>query len=1586
MRRPVVSLILLLVGWGVSANGQDNVAASADMAAANAWVAANWDAMNPSNIPVTFEFGGTSSRSVLGGWTKLTPTSTTSENGKVTNRVQIWTNSSQAVSFRVELKTYADFPVVEWTAWLSKGGSGYSSQIRILRAADMTLAGATPTLRGIRGDDYSANSYQPYQTLLSNGATQTFSGDYGKPSSQNGFPYFNLVQTNGTGTIMAVGWPGQWFGTFQGTSGGATFLGGQSYGTTSVREIRMALAAGEQIRTPSMTLLFWKGGDWETSQNLWRRWYRAYVLPKTRGVPQPDVRQIQVDGKSTSSIAAFFNAGIYPEIAWRDAGSGYWTQPTVTGTTDLPQLPGNSSLQFLNTTGVWNPDAATFPGGFTPFSEFVRTNGMKFLVWFEPERVGYTNGTAGAYSQPVLATTNPSWLLPNPNVNAYGSVFDLGNPNAQAWLLDHIDGLIKTQGIGWYREDLNGIGPLEGWNKRDSDLYSVRGNRFCQGLTENLHVQGHLAFWDGLRQRNPDLRIDSCASGGRRNDLESMRRAVPLLRSDFLQPTDGTNVVEGNQGHTYGLSYWLPYQGSGCYFYDSYGYRSFLLASSGMEAILAPNTLAIQQEAFEESRLVGPYFVEGDYYPLFPYSLAETDWIGWQFYLPGNDTALVQAFRRASNNSPNATIYLRGLQTNRQYLVRNLDSTETVQKSGQEMMSNGLVLNLPQARSAGLWKIEPVPAATQNAGADFWWSGKGGTNGLPEWVARGGSTNPNPWSYGVVNVSGGSQPSSLAASSGGPTGRGIFGNFRDLSLMESNTVIPTSPFVWLYRSPEGAEVGSFGSAWTNVAPGFNGDGAGRVTNGNTKYLWLKPAGSAGDGYAAALRYTAPLSREYRIRGEFVPGGDGSSPGNTQSFAILRSGSNLDPTNRTQDAFLLPRTVVADDGPVTTYDLTVSLRAGDTLTWVVGTDGGTNTATGGNGNQMGVSAEVQQALLPTVLTVTGPTKFFVTGGASYPSYQKSGSTLPAVLSFSGTGTTSYGPSPTPPSAVGTYRLTVTVAADGTYGSGLLQVDYSILNPAHSAFTEFWWNGLVRNDVTSPNNMADWTNTTKAASQNRSTNTPTSTNAWSYGLVNCSGGSPTDPYPTQIDGTQPGRFENGLTRDTWNQFWDITQNNYAQYANGPPLWLYESGGAQVGWFGSAWTTNAPGRDGTGAGRNGLSTNANSNTRYLWMKVGGSTNDGTAPAVRWTAPTAGTYRFTGEFLPGGTVGGGTLSTAIVTAGSGVTSNILLPRAVLDQDGAWRSFDFTATMVSGQTVTWLVGSDGGSSGDIVGLQAEISPVLSPLTLSGITPSNKTYDGTTAATWSGTPALGGKASGDDVSLAALQAAFTSPGAGSNKPVTYPSWSLAGANSDRYQLTVPTNQTATISPAPLQVSAEAKRKAADQADPPLTWQAAGWQGTDTNSLMTGTLSRTAGTQPGSYPILQGTLSAGSNYAISYTGANLIVDQSFAFWSSNQPFTADLFLKYAVGGASGPQQSSESLTQSLTGGTLSLVAAVRTNDPTLSFRGEYTDNLGASWNTNLVSVTTHGVSQTNLPSGTERRRYSVDQGTNTRRFLRVTIQK
>jgi alpha-galactosidase len=70
-------------------------------------------------------------------------------------------------------------------------------------------------------------------------------------------------------------------------------------------------------------------------------------------------------------------------------------------------------------------------------------------------------------------------------------------------------------------------------------------------------VTGYLAYWDELRRRHPGMLIDSCASGGRRDDLETLRRAVPLLRSDFLfEPAS-------QQCHSYGASFWYPFHGTG---------------------------------------------------------------------------------------------------------------------------------------------------------------------------------------------------------------------------------------------------------------------------------------------------------------------------------------------------------------------------------------------------------------------------------------------------------------------------------------------------------------------------------------------------------------------------------------------------------------------------------------------------------------------------------------------------------------------------------------------------------------------------------------------------------------------------------------------------------------------------------------------------------------------------------------------------------------------------------------------------------------------------------------------------------------
>jgi hypothetical protein len=97
------------------------------------------------------------------------------------------------------------------------------------------------------------------------------------------------------------------------------------------------------------------------------------------------------------------------------------------------------------------------------------------MLWFEPERVGDPNSWLGK--------NHPEWLLPN---NWGGGILNQGHPTARQWLTDHISGMIESQGLDWYREDMNGGGPRPAWRKNDAP------DR--QGITENLYVQGHLAF------------------------------------------------------------------------------------------------------------------------------------------------------------------------------------------------------------------------------------------------------------------------------------------------------------------------------------------------------------------------------------------------------------------------------------------------------------------------------------------------------------------------------------------------------------------------------------------------------------------------------------------------------------------------------------------------------------------------------------------------------------------------------------------------------------------------------------------------------------------------------------------------------------------------------------------------------------------------------------------------------------------------------------------------------------------------------------------------------------------------------------
>jgi gliding motility-associated-like protein len=84
-----------------------------------------------------------------------------------------------------------------------------------------------------------------------------------------------------------------------------------------------------------------------------------------------------------------------------------------------------------------------------------------------------------------------------------------------------------------------------------------------------------------------------------------------------------------------------------------------------------------------------------------------------------------------------------------------------------------------------------------------------------------------------------------------------------------------------------------------------------------------------------------------------------------------------------------------------------------------------------------------------------------------------------------------------------------------------------------------------------------------------------------------------------------------------------------------------------------------------------------------------------------------------------------------------------------------------------------------------------------------------------------------------------------------------------------------VTAAPLSLTVITAKKIYGQADPRFTYSLQGLKGTDTDAVLRGALTRELGEDPGIYRINQGTLSAGPNYTLTFTGSTLEITKARA---------------------------------------------------------------------------------------------------------------
>jgi len=571
-----------------------------------------------------------------------------------------WSDPATGLEVRCVAVEYHDFPTVEWTLYLKNKGPADTPILKDIQALDLRLAPREPgecILHHGVGSPCAPNDYQPLQTTLGPKAGKRVAAAGGRPTNTD-LCYFN-VQWAGEGLIVALGWPGQWAAEFtREETNRLHIVAGQEL-------THFTLHPGEQVRTPLIVLQFWKG-DWIRAQNVWRRWMLAHNVPRPGGkLPEPELfgcsshfygEMIQANEQNQIQwIDRYVEEGIKIGHWWMDAG---W----YVNKTGWPE------------TGTWEVDSKRFPHGLRAISDHAHAKGIKTIVWFEPERVA-----AGTW----LAENHPEWILGGKN----GGLLDLGNPEARQWLTEHTDKLMTEQGIDLYRQDFN-IDPLAFWRANDA--------LDRQGITEIRHVEGHLAFWDELLRRHPDMFIDVCASGGRRNDLESLRRAIPLWR------TDARCEPVGTQCHTYGISLWIPLSGTGAADVNSYIYRSNMSPFCNCLWDIRQRKLDydLMRRLTGEFASIARYWL-GDYYPLTPFTTDKDAWMAWQFDVPEKGEGMVQVFRRAESPFYGLQLKLQGLVPAARYALTDLDAgPEAKEYTGKQLNEAGLAVNIPHQPGA----------------------------------------------------------------------------------------------------------------------------------------------------------------------------------------------------------------------------------------------------------------------------------------------------------------------------------------------------------------------------------------------------------------------------------------------------------------------------------------------------------------------------------------------------------------------------------------------------------------------------------------------------------------------------------------------------------------------------------------------------------------------------------------------------------------------------------------------------------------------------------------------------------------------
>lgn len=390
---------------------------------------------------------------------------------------------------------------------------GWGTEFRV---AEEALAGAKVVLESRRGT--TSHEAQPFFALDAGDAGE----DYGELWSGQ------------------LAWSGSWKVVAERTAAGYAHVTGGWNDFDAPLEV----GPGQELVLPVFAGAFTEGGFGAMSR-AWHAYELAHVLARpARRLPSPSFPKAKADLPSAPA------PGAEPSLpALRPVLYNSWEATafdvTEEGQARLAELAAGIGCElfvlddgwFVGRTsdrsglGDWRFDPAKFPRGLANLIERVKSLGMGFGIWVEPEMVNPDSD---------LYRAHPDWVFHFPGRSRSEKrnqlVLNFARQDVAEWAYNTIDRLLTENDISFVKWDMNRHISEPGWPEE----VGHNPERAWVKYTENLY-----AVLERLRSAHPKVDFESCSGGGGRVDLGILARVQQVWTSDNTDAWDRVAIQEG---------------------------------------------------------------------------------------------------------------------------------------------------------------------------------------------------------------------------------------------------------------------------------------------------------------------------------------------------------------------------------------------------------------------------------------------------------------------------------------------------------------------------------------------------------------------------------------------------------------------------------------------------------------------------------------------------------------------------------------------------------------------------------------------------------------------------------------------------------------------------------------------------------------------------------------------------------------------------------------------------------------------------------------------------------------------------------